>query len=151
MATAIDFAKHIIRKCIDDGEPVSNLQLQKFLYFIQKDFLRAHDTPAFYDDFEAWKFGPVVPSVYREFRSFSAMPIFWLDEPVALEIDPDDRTRLGYLIEKMRHMKPWDLVKATHKDGGAWHRAFFVRGCNSIISIDDIREEIREEGSNAQF
>ena len=49
MYTALDFAKYIVKKCIDDGHPISNLQLQKILYYIQKDFLRRGDI-AFEDD-----------------------------------------------------------------------------------------------------
>lgn len=35
---AIDIAKNIINKCTIDKHPISNLQLQKILYYIQKDF-----------------------------------------------------------------------------------------------------------------
>ena len=62
MYTAINLSKYIVFKCIEDGHPISNLQLQKILYYIQKDFL-CRDDLAFSDDIEAWQFGPVVPNV----------------------------------------------------------------------------------------
>lgn len=31
MYTAMDLSKYIVSKCIEDGEPISNLQLQKIL------------------------------------------------------------------------------------------------------------------------
>lgn len=63
MYRAIELSKYIVSKCIDDGFPISNLQLQKILYYIQRDFLRI-GKPAFPDAIEAWQFGPVVPNVY---------------------------------------------------------------------------------------
>ena len=63
MYGALDLSKYIVAKCIEDGLPISNLQLQKILYYIQKDFLK-RDEMAFPDDIEAWQFGPVVPNVY---------------------------------------------------------------------------------------
>ena len=74
MYKAIDLANYIVEKCIKDDNPITNLQLQKILYFIQKDFLK-RGTRAFSDDIEAWKFGPVVPNVYFYFCGFGAMPI----------------------------------------------------------------------------
>ena len=66
MYKAIDVAKYIVNKCIDDGYPISNLQLQKILYFIQRYYLQKDDQ-LFDDDFEAWQFGPVIPAVYYKF------------------------------------------------------------------------------------
>ena len=40
MYSALELSKYIVTKCINDGEPISNLQLQKILYYIQRDFLR---------------------------------------------------------------------------------------------------------------
>ena len=72
--SAVDLSKYIVTKCAVDDCPISNLQLQKILYYIQKYFLK-HDSIAFYDDIEAWQFGPVVPSSYYRFCGFGAMPI----------------------------------------------------------------------------
>ena len=63
MYSALELSKYIVTKCINDGEPISNLQLQKILYYIQRDFLRQGEA-AFSDTIEAWQFGPVVPNVY---------------------------------------------------------------------------------------
>ena len=59
---ALDVAKYMVTKCVQDKCPISNLQVQKILYFIQKDFLQ-NGSEAFSDDIEAWQFGPVVPEV----------------------------------------------------------------------------------------
>ena len=62
MYKAVDLSKYIVIKCAVDDYPITNLHLQKILYYIQKDFLQK-DKLAFFEDVEAWQFGPVVPVV----------------------------------------------------------------------------------------
>ena len=41
MYTALDIAKYIIDKCTRENLAISNLQLQKILYYVQKTFLQS--------------------------------------------------------------------------------------------------------------
>lgn len=116
MYTALDMAKYIIDKCTKDRSPISNLQLQKILYYIQKEFLR-HGTQAFSEEIEAWQFGPVVPEVYKRYCGFGALPIRMQYEVV---IQPDDRYIIDAIVEKKRVLNPWDMVSDTHSSGKAW-------------------------------
>lgn len=58
-------------KCDNDleisDEPISNLKLQKLLYYAQGCTLALKDTPLFNDDFEAWEHGPAIPKVYNKY------------------------------------------------------------------------------------
>lgn len=63
MYKAMDLANYIVDKCIKDNVPITNLQLQRILYFVQKDFLK-RGSPAFLDEIEAWEFGPVCGAKY---------------------------------------------------------------------------------------
>ncbi|MDP2247969.1 MAG: DUF4065 domain-containing protein, partial [Nitrosomonadales bacterium] len=75
MTTAINVARYIIRKFQDAGDPVTNLKLQKLLYYVQGWHLGIYNTPAFEDDFQAWVHGPVVPSTFQEYRHNRWNPI----------------------------------------------------------------------------
>lgn len=114
--TALDLAHYIITKCTNEGTPISNLQLQKILYFIQKGFLQ-NGKQAFWDNIEAWQFGPVVPSVYFEFCGFGATPIFMTFPNT---ITPPEQQFIDKIINENRSYNPWMLVEKTHKTGGAW-------------------------------
>ena len=110
MYKAIDLANYIVEKCIKDDNPITNLQLQKILYFIQKDFLK-RGTRAFSDDIEAWKFGPVVPNVYFYFCGFGAMPI-----SISRDTVPNltsDKNIIDNIVEAKRKLDPWIMVKET--------------------------------------
>lgn len=121
MYTAIDLSKYIVSKCIKDGCPISNLQLQKILYYIQKDFL-SRDDLAFQDDIEAWPFGPVVPDVYYHYCGYGAMPITILCKYE--DIEGCDQKYINPIVESKRILYPWDLVEDTHKEGGAWAQVY---------------------------
>lgn len=72
MMKAIDVARYIVNYSHDKGYDISNLRLQKLLYFVQSyclAFTSSHE-PCFSERIEAWDFGPVVPSVYHEFKMF---------------------------------------------------------------------------------
>lgn len=73
--TAVNIAKYVITKCIDDGERISNLQLQKILADIQQAYIDKHGHPLFYDEIEEHRFGPMIPDVYYRFCGFGVEPI----------------------------------------------------------------------------
>lgn len=139
--SAMDIARYIVHKCIDDGHPISNLQLQKILYFIQKDFLQKESRLAFSDSIEAWKFGPVVPEVYYHYSGFGAMPIT-IELSPNVSLNSEDKSKVDEIVDKLRSYSPWELVEITHKPGGAWDKAVQT-GCgyHDIIPISAIREE----------
>ena len=74
MYSAMQIAKYTINKCTTEGHPISNLQLQKILYYIQRELLQS-GIDGFEDEIQAWQFGPVVPEVYRQYCGFGAIPI----------------------------------------------------------------------------
>lgn len=116
---ALDIAKYIVSKCTADGRPISNLQLQKILYYIQVAFLKEKAMPCFSDEIEAWMFGPVVRNVYIHFSTYAAVPIISLDETY-LPLCEDDKRLIDSIVETKRKARPWELVNDTHKQGKAW-------------------------------
>lgn len=65
--TCFDIAKHFIRFANEEGSFISNLKLQKLVYYAQAWHLAIHGTPLFEEDFEAWVHGPVIPSLYQKY------------------------------------------------------------------------------------
>ncbi|MDR1284955.1 MAG: DUF4065 domain-containing protein [Campylobacteraceae bacterium] len=139
--TAMDVAKYAISKCQEDNHPITNLQLQKMLYYIQYFFLVKTEEPLFDDDFEAWKFGPVISNVYYEYRIYGALPIDLDGNKIEFNnINIEDKKLLDYVIEKTRVMYPWRLVEQSHAKGKAWDSVFMDGfGAGDIIEKMDIK------------
>lgn len=133
---AAELAKYIITKCTQDGYPVSNLQLQKILYYIQVAFLQELHCLCFDDPIEAWQFGPVIREVYYIYCYFGSIPIEREYECIAL--DTTAKAIIDRIIEEKRDLPPWALVTATHEPGKAWSRAY-KKGSYSRISVKDMQ------------
>ena len=138
MYDALELSKYIIAKCVIDEQPISNLQLQKILYYIQKHFVQA-DGIAFGDDIEAWRFGPVVPNAYYYFCGSGALPIILPYKGKRPEAY--DKAAIDAIVEEKRALNPWEMVQDTHKKGGAWDRIYNGGlGAGRIIPIQLIKD-----------
>ena len=121
MYKAMELSTYIVSKCLKEDCPISNLQLQKILYYIQKAFLDRGDR-AFSDNIEAWQFGPVVPNVYDHYCGYGAMPISF--SSIKYDVAKEDKQLIDSIVESKRVLAPWDLVEETHKKGGAWDKTY---------------------------
>ncbi|MGA8142178.1 MAG: type II toxin-antitoxin system antitoxin SocA domain-containing protein, partial [Desulfobaccales bacterium] len=70
MISCVDVAKYFLSLTDEEsGELISNLKLQKLVYYAQGFHLVFYDTPLFSERIEAWTYGPVVPDLYHEYKS----------------------------------------------------------------------------------
>lgn len=144
----LDLAKYITAKCTKDLSPISNLQLQKILYNIQKKYIEKNNSALFIEDIEAWKFGPVIPEAYRQYSIYGAMPIIETDSSLICEFQQNynlghkDIELIDYVIEENRKKDVWLLVDETHKPKGAWDRVYNSKSilCNKKIDLELIKE-----------
>ncbi len=154
---AADVAAFIVNFAIGKSRPVSNLQLQKILFFAQCDYMESHEAaPLFADDFEAWQYGPVVPSVYSAYSIFGGSPIskaakyrsfniFLGCSEEVIPLSGEEKASVEHTVLKCIEMPPWDLVRLSHKEGGAWDSVYNKGGVQGsgyrkIISKETIAE-----------
>jgi uncharacterized phage-associated protein len=109
-----------------EREGITNLKLQKVLYFAQAYYLAKIGKPLFRENIEAWEYGPVVPEVYRKFRSNKSNPIICKEDESSLS-DEDKETLKkvwgtfgGYSASKLVDIAhahiPWqEASKSTSK------------------------------------
>lgn len=64
-----DIANLLLVWAEQDNDPMSNMKLQKMLYYQQGFHLAYFDSPLFDDEIEAWMYGPVVPKIYNLYKS----------------------------------------------------------------------------------
>lgn len=140
----LEVSRHIINYSNRMRYGVSNLKLQKLLYFVQAYFLAFTEsgTPCFKEKIEAWQFGPVVPNVYYYFCGYGAMKIMnYYDEDFSLNYE--NRQIIDKIIIEKRNMDPWQLVEETYRAGGAWDKTYKKGfGNREVISIALIKQEI---------
>jgi uncharacterized phage-associated protein len=123
---------------IDDG--VSDMKLQKLLYFAQEASLRRRGRKLFDEDIEAWQYGPVIPAVYHEFKTFGRDPITIKRklEDIAAGMSADDIELLANVYDKLSDRTASGLMEMTHRRGTPWSQAYDPR-VDHVIPVSSIR------------
>lgn len=70
-----EIADYLISECRDRGENLTNLKLQKLLYYADAWYLALYDEELFSEQFKAWVHGPVLLSQYHRFKPNQWRPI----------------------------------------------------------------------------
>lgn len=117
---------------------MTNLKLNKLVYFAQAVSLRKHGTLLFDDEIQAWDYGPVEPMVYYAFNRFGGRIIRHpQDDPTASS--PRMVEVVREVMESFGKLTAFDLVRLSHRDGGAW-KSVYVRNANKPITPKAIIE-----------
>jgi len=119
--TPADIADYFIALANETGDVMTNLKLQKLVYYAQAWYLAINKKPLFDEDFEAWVHGPVIPALYQTYKVNGSQPIIsevtisevskrlnpsvvkFLDEVAGVYM-----TFNAYALEAMTHQEtPW--------------------------------------------
>lgn len=127
------------------GEHLTAMKLQKLAYLSHGWHLAFAGRPLVHDAVEAWKWGPVFRSLYREFRDFGSKPIdrratafdgASLEERVITIDDYDNpgetRQFLEAIWEAYGDYTAPQLSAITHQPGTPWHQMYERMG-NQIL------------------
>lgn len=98
-----------------DADLISNLKLQKLLYYAQGCFLACFDRPLFNEPIVAWEHGPVVESVYQEYKVNRANGIVF-DEDFINEFDDEEESLLEEVYNTFAKYSAWGLRNMTHQE-----------------------------------
>lgn len=115
---ALDIAKKLIYKAQEDepngGERLTNLKLQKLLYYQQGYHLAAFGTPLFEENIEAWMYGPVVPAVYDVYSKYSSSTLPDVETSVTL-LD-EEEILFNEVYQAYRDFSAVGLMNRTHSE-----------------------------------
>ena len=119
MYKASDIANYFIWRANADeeiGENITNLKLQKLVYYAQGFSVAWHGHPLFEEPIQAWAHGPVVPSLYFEYCQLGAGAI-----PTPNDFDPDGidlktRELLEEVYSVYGQYSAWGLRNLTHEE-----------------------------------
>ena|ERR1700674_2845345 len=107
-------ADYLIGFSREVGDPLTNLKLQKLLFYAQGWYLALCDKPLFDERIEAWPHGPVVPPVYGAFKKWGWAPIG--DEIVPIELSKEVKTHLDEIMRVFGGYTAYSLEQMTHSE-----------------------------------
>lgn len=139
MTSALEVAKYIVKESIQRNSPVSNLKLQKLLYFVQGSSLVINKERAFEEDIIAWKYGPVVECVYYAYAMYGANDIIPPFD-VKINLETNLQSIIDFVLENLLPISAIDLVNETHLPGSPWAEV----QQNKIIPVESIENYFLE-------
>jgi len=149
MYQAKDIAFYFVNRGIAEGKPVTQMQLQKMIYFAQGLCLADSRGSLIKEAFEAWKFGPVIPGLYTIYKLYGTDKIrdtFYLlsgiaygGKPDTVEFEPKFLEVLDTTWNFLKDINVLNLSSWTHEENSPWDKAY-KKGINTIISHEDMAE-----------
>lgn len=112
---AIKLSGYVIQQFNNQKKIVTNLKLQKVMYYIQGYFFKNFGYAAFEDEIRRWHYGPVVPIVYYEYNSNGAAPLKCQDN-VDIDLYNKERNLIQTIVKKCAGINTATLVEMTHHE-----------------------------------
>lgn len=129
-------AQHILAVAKREGRSVTNLHLQKIMYFtlqraLKEEVLDRETLEELYDQsFLVWRYGPVVPAIYEKYSLYSASPI------MISGIYNESFSTLDDIIKNLIEEKPFALVNMSHQESFWKSHQDDIVGWRSNIAYD---------------
>jgi uncharacterized phage-associated protein len=105
MIDFLNVAPYFIKRAYQEGTEMTNMKVQKLLYYSQSLHLALFDEPLFENEIQAWRYGPVCPPAYRFYSEFGDKQLPMPEENVLSEVPNETK----YLLEKV-----WDCFSGYH-------------------------------------
>lgn len=135
-----------VKRGIDEGKFVTQMKLQKLVYFAQGYHLAKYNTPLIKEDFQAWKFGPVVPEIYEDFKLYGSKLITNTSSFRPSDTDTSRVVLDSAALDSIKYT--WDVLKDfsamalsnwTHQASSPWSNVYDPAERATPISNDDIK------------
>ncbi|MDX7746100.1 Panacea domain-containing protein [Aeromonas veronii] len=137
----VDVAWKIISIASQKNLNLTHMQLQKLTYIAHGLSLAGYKAPLLDQPVSAWKFGPVIPSLYNEFKIYRSgfIPPKVLNVPMS----KNDENLLQLVVDTYGHLSGVQLSELTHMTGTPWDQVWNRGGCNmsnAVISNELIQD-----------
>lgn len=100
----------------EDSDGITNLKMQKLLYYAQGFHLAIADSPAFADDVTAWPHGPVVVPVYEEYKEHGRNLLPLPDGFQPVELREETASIIEEVCDTYGQFSAWRLREMTHQE-----------------------------------
>jgi uncharacterized phage-associated protein len=135
------------------GKPLTQMKLHKLVYYAHGWNLALTGKPLIDETIEAWKYGPVVRSLYYEFRDVGSQPIprkayefdfvkgttkFSFTVPIIDANDEASKALMGRVWDVYGGLTAAQLSKMTHESGSPWAEVWTAAQADGVIKGRDI-------------
>jgi uncharacterized phage-associated protein len=146
--TANDVADYIIKFCHQHGDCLTNLKIQKLVYYTQAWYLALYDKPLFDDEIQAWVHGPVVPLLYKRFKKYKFNDI--KENPDSINLPRKVEGHIKEVLQVYGGYSAYQLELMTHNET-PWKNArrgyYDDKTCAEKIDLKDMKSFYKEHAA----
>ena len=139
--TAANYMLYIMSDTFDD---LTNMKINKLLYFAQGYYLRKYGTPLFADGIEAWEHGPVVPEVYFAYKAYGDQPIKDYNSNIIADVSPEAEEVMYDVAREYGRYTASALRNTTHVVGSPWSKVYGGSHTCNVIPVSMIQSYFAE-------
>lgn len=145
-------ANYFLAKAHEEQLPITQLKLLKLIYVGYGWVAAVLSRKLFEEDIEAWQHGPVIPSIYHEFKHNGSSPIEGLSvnldfnnpdslcTPKIPEDEADVYFVLSFVWDIYKNFSAWSLRNQTHEPGSPWSQVYKPGHSGQVIPFELIKE-----------
>ncbi|HVG17233.1 MAG TPA: type II toxin-antitoxin system antitoxin SocA domain-containing protein [Chitinophagaceae bacterium] len=141
-ASAIAYAFTI--KGIEEGKFVTQMKLQKMVFFAHGYHLAKYGSPLINETFEAWRFGPVVPDIYQSYKLYGSDmiidPGLVRNSAKPLTFSEPALDAIEYTWKVTKNFSASQLSSWSHLSDSPWAAVYDPANDSSIIQNESIKE-----------
>lgn len=131
-----------------DDKHVTPMQLIKLAYMCHGFMLGAHGRPLLNESVQAWRYGPVVRSIYNAVSKHRDQPVPYPIKNIfgGVQSEDFDKEEERVIRQVYEHYGKWDGIKLshiTHREGTPWYIVWNKKGKNAPISNDLIENHYK--------
>ena len=126
-------ANYLINLGIDAGNYLTLMQVLKLSYISHGVSLAFLNKPLAIEEPEAWKYGPVFPTVYHALKLNGNDPISEVIKkigsgfkfiPVEESFSSEEEEAIQFVYNEYAHLDGFELSTLTHKEGTPWYEVW---------------------------
>ena len=146
--SASHIAAILVMRGIEERNYLSQMKLQKVVFFAHGYHLARYDEPLIVENFQAWKFGPVLQSIYHDFKLYGSNPItdtnslsdpYYRSDFNPKKLSKSAQDAINYTWEVTKGLTAAQLSNWTHLKGSPWSESYNERDKEIIIRNDLIK------------
>jgi uncharacterized phage-associated protein len=140
MHSCTQVANRLLQLAHAAGVALTPMQLIKLVYMCHGWMLGLHGRPLIREQVQAWKFGPVIPELYRHLRQYGGRPVTrLLPSTEESEFSPLEANLIEQVFAQCGTYDGVQLSEMTHQIGSPWHQTWDPEVWNRVIPNEVIR------------
>ncbi len=143
--STLAIANIVLKIALDFGLEINKMKLNKLCFLIHGSFLAILDNSPFDEPVEAWRHGPMFPSLFNELGKDGVKTLSFPITKNTIILSDSELNIVKKTVENFGHFQAFTLSDILQKENSPWFLTFNQKGVFSKIENDLISGYFKEK------